>query len=389
LNFTNFVANPTSVNAGGFSTLTWNSDADYCTASGDWSGSKSASGSVQVGPVFGTKTYSLICYKNGQSQTRTVNVFAGEETQNNSAITSIPTRLTNTSVQLNGIAVVSGGRFTDGWFEWGTTSGLGNITTIRQIGNNATNNYGEVLAGLNPNTTYFYRAVIRNSNGTFRGDTVRFQTRTTQIIITPTPIRPIVRPVTPVIPTVQTYGRPAFMEVLVVNLPTDVSRGTTQEFQVTYRSLTALTLVNSAIKVVLPEEFEYVSASRGVYSTENRTLTLNLGDVRPQDNGSINVRITVSPLAQVGKTLVTTGYGNYTVPANGTFLAYQDEVVAYALSTVREGNILPQTGSVAAAGFFSGDLGIAFGWLLLLLILLAIIYMLRKLYISFTDTQKA
>ena len=388
LNFTNFIANPTSVNAGGYSTLTWNSEADYCTATGDWSGTKSASGSVQVGPIYGTKTYSLVCYKNGQSQSKTVNVYAGQETENNSAITSIPTRVTNTSVQLNGIALVSSGRFTDGWFEWGTTSGLGNITTIRQIGNNATNNYAEVLAALIPNRTYFYRAVIRNSNGTFRGDIVRFQTSATQIIITPTPIIRPTTPVAPVIPTVQTYGRPAFMEVLVVNLPTDVSRGTTQEFQVTYRSLTALTLVNAAIKVVLPEEFEYVSASRGVYSAENRTLTLNLGDVRPQDSGSINVRVNVSPVAQVGKTLVTTGYGNYTVPANGTFLAYQDEVVAYALSTVREGNFLPQTGSVAA-GFFSGDLGIAFGWLLLLLILLAIIYMLRKLYVSFNETQKA
>jgi hypothetical protein len=55
-------ANPTTVAAQGSSTLTWTTtDADSCTASGGWSGSKATSGSQSVGPLSATTTYTLTC----------------------------------------------------------------------------------------------------------------------------------------------------------------------------------------------------------------------------------------------------------------------------------------------------------------------------------------
>jgi hypothetical protein len=364
-------------------TINWSSNADYCIAGGDWSGTKTASGSERVGPFSGTRTFTLTCYRNNQTavQTQTIFIGGGVQNQNNAAITNIATRIGTSGAQLNGIAVIANGAYSEGWFEYGRTESLGNTTNSRSIGSARTTDFSEVITGLSSNTAYYYRAVMRNNQGTFRGDIERFVTARVSVVTVPTPIVPT--------QTALTFSRPAFMEITVNQVTLDAVREGEVEYQVNYRSLTNRTLVNTAVKVLLPEEFEYISATRGVYSAENKTLSLNIGEFRAGEQGTIIVRARVLPLAQIGKTVVVTGYANYTVPADSQFLAYQDEVVAYALTTIREGRFTTaQTGSVAA-GFFGTDLGMAFGWLLLLLILLAIIYMLRKLYLSFSEAKKA
>ena len=382
------ISNFNVVNAGdGYVNISWSSNADYCIAGGDWSGQKSASGSERVGPFSGTRTFTLTCYRNNQTTSQTQTVFvSGTQTQNNSAITNIATRIGTSGAQLNGIAIISNNQLSEGWFEYGRTESLGNVTSSRSIGSARTTDFSSVVTGLSSNTVYYYRAVMRNSQGTFRGDIERFVTARVAVVVNPTPVNP--GPVTPT-QTALTYSRPAFMEITVNQVTLDAVREGEVEYQVNYRSLANRTLVNTAVKVLLPEEFEYISATRGVYSAENKTLTLNIGEFRPGDQGTIVVRARVLPLAQIGKTVVVTGYANYTIPQDAQFLAYQDEVVAYALTTIREGRfVTSNTNGVAAIGFFGSDLGMIFGWLLLLLILLAIIYMLRKLYISFAEAKR-
>ncbi len=47
---------------GGVTTLTWSSqNADSCTASGGWSGTKNLADSEQVGPITAATTYTLSC----------------------------------------------------------------------------------------------------------------------------------------------------------------------------------------------------------------------------------------------------------------------------------------------------------------------------------------
>jgi len=54
-------------------TLTWTSNnASYCTASGDWSGSKAISGSESTGNLTVSKSYSVTCTGSGGSNTDTV-----------------------------------------------------------------------------------------------------------------------------------------------------------------------------------------------------------------------------------------------------------------------------------------------------------------------------
>lgn len=68
-------ASPSSVAAGGSATLTWNAaNASGCTASGDWSGTKAASGSETVGPLLSDASFSLTCTGSGGSITRSAQV---------------------------------------------------------------------------------------------------------------------------------------------------------------------------------------------------------------------------------------------------------------------------------------------------------------------------
>jgi hypothetical protein len=68
-------ANPTSVNSGASSSLSWSStNAGACTASGAWSGTRNISGSESTGSLSATSSYTLTCTGSGGSTYRTVTV---------------------------------------------------------------------------------------------------------------------------------------------------------------------------------------------------------------------------------------------------------------------------------------------------------------------------
>jgi len=60
--------------------LTWDStNADSCTASGSWSGSKGTSGSDTVGNFTGTKTFKITCRNEGGTASDSVTLTGGED----------------------------------------------------------------------------------------------------------------------------------------------------------------------------------------------------------------------------------------------------------------------------------------------------------------------
>jgi hypothetical protein len=68
-------ANPTAVTSGNSSTLTWSSTgASTCVASGQWTGSRSPSGSQAVGPLSAESTFTLTCSGAGGSRAASVTV---------------------------------------------------------------------------------------------------------------------------------------------------------------------------------------------------------------------------------------------------------------------------------------------------------------------------
>lgn len=75
------IANPSVINVGNNSVLTWNSqNANYCIASGGWSGSKSISGSETVAPSVSTN-YTINCYNNSGQNSAAATIYVnGQQT---------------------------------------------------------------------------------------------------------------------------------------------------------------------------------------------------------------------------------------------------------------------------------------------------------------------
>jgi len=64
---------------------------------------------------------------------------------------------------------------TTAWFEYGTSQSLGSQTSAQSIGGgNSSINVSTYLSGLQSNTTYYFRAVAQNSNGTSHGSIMSF-----------------------------------------------------------------------------------------------------------------------------------------------------------------------------------------------------------------------
>ncbi|HXK37602.1 MAG TPA: fibronectin type III domain-containing protein [Candidatus Paceibacterota bacterium] len=127
---------------------------------------------------------------------------------------------------INGYVDANGSGSASGWFEWGTNQNLSNTTSRTSIGSGSSN-ISSNLTGLSQNTTYYYRAVGQNDQGTVRGSILSFTTSNTGNTddgAAPTAITTL--------PT-QITGTSAMLNSLVLNNGNDVARawfewGTTQ-----------------------------------------------------------------------------------------------------------------------------------------------------------------
>jgi hypothetical protein len=96
-----------------------------------------------------------------------------------SVTTSQPTGVAGDSATFVG-TVNPNGSSTTAWFEWGTTSNLGQVTAKQYIGSGSSALSAiAALTGLESNTTYYYRIDATNATGTAYGTIVSFVTLTT------------------------------------------------------------------------------------------------------------------------------------------------------------------------------------------------------------------
>lgn len=95
-----------------------------------------------------------------------------------SVTTYSATDIRENSATLNGYVDNNNGSNTTRWFEYGTNYGaLYNSTNhYSQAGNYG--NFSERISALSPNTTYYFRAVAQNNNGTAYGNVMSFTTTT-------------------------------------------------------------------------------------------------------------------------------------------------------------------------------------------------------------------
>lgn len=313
--------------------------------------------------------------------------------------TTLATNIDSNSARLNGIAFINGNIATDGYFEWGTNTSLGRTTNLGYIGSLTSSPFYSSLFGLTPNTTYYYRAVASNQYGTVRGDIVSFRTgnaTTTTVTNTNTIIyRDRIVTTNTDINLNTGISKPSLVYLSVnrggniygnINGSIDngiggiVRRGETVEYTAYYKNVSNEQLRDVVLRVALPKELEFLSTTRGYLSEENNTVVLNIGNLYPQEEGSITVRVRVNSDVESGKIVVVTGNVpyTYTVIKNNIATNTQEEVFAYAKDTVEGGEVLGLQGiALFGNGFWPSTL---IGWLILLIIILLIILLARTIY---------
>ena len=333
------------------------------------SGQRSGDSSVSVSP-YSTTTYTLRAYcDNGDSETDsvTIRVNTADTSSAPQAITTIANVLNGTQARLNGMAVPhTTTSTTSAWFEWGIGGSYGNRTTSQVVPlGSSSYPYSDLVSGLVPGVTYTYRAVVQNTYGTAYGAPVTFRTTT------PSPQQPTVRSQT-VRNVVVAQSAASLLELRVESNYDRMCVNGQIDYTITYRNISSQTLEKSVLQFITPQEITYLNASRGQYDVINRTMTISLGNIAPGEQGIITVHARVNDAAISGNLTVATASVVYT----NTKTQAQEDATAYALITVSDD--CPNVLGASVFGFGSFLPNTLLGWLLLILVILALIVLARQ-----------
>lgn len=221
-----FLASPSQVTQGQSATLTWSTTGcTYAYISGVNTIGNQLNGSISTGPVYGTRTYTLTA-TGTNTDTRTVtvstyqvpnNTYACQDGYDNdgdgyvdypndpgcssrydndeydnynnnvppTVTTNAATNVTETDATLNGYFSTGGNNGCSGaycangtyFFQYGTNANsLTQQTASRTMNNSYGSNVQAYVSGLQKNTTYYFRLVGSNSQGTRYGTTLSFVT---------------------------------------------------------------------------------------------------------------------------------------------------------------------------------------------------------------------
>ncbi len=289
-----------------------------------------------------------------------------------SVLSTLATNITQSSARLNGLATIGGGYATNGYFEWGSTAGLGSATNTQSLGNGSSVAYYDTVTGLVPNTYYYYRAVATNTtSGTVKGDIVIFKTLATPTVATPQPTI-----ITTVVQQQGTGVGTPFVTLEVTNQSDNICRGDVINQNITYKNISGKTLSNAILRIAFPKNITYQSSSTGVYTPTDNTITVALGTLAPDQEGTVFISGKLSLVSVTDKDLlqVTTATIVFSNPTSRA----QETAIAYGLINAQDcpGNNLLGL-ALFGNGFWPTTL---IGWLLLLAIILALVALARYLY---------
>jgi len=234
------------------------------------------------------------------------------------------------------------------------------------------------LTGLAPQTTYYYRVVAQNPNGTSYGDIKSFTTSAYGAIASGATVATVKAP-----STIKKYsdsvsksvsdeivsddGKAASVILDSYVSSEEVNAGDEIKLSLTYRNVGSGKANDATLKVALPPEVEYVASSVTPTSKIGSDMKFMLGNVAGNSQSDITVTVKVKKVVEGGSAI-----------AFNSFLEYYDEanklqtVNAFNSVTVKESKA-GFTGSLAGIAGASGNI---FTMILLLMVLAAFIYMI-------------
>jgi len=368
-----FYADDTSIERGDTTTLRWTTsgDVDSVTLS-SLSGNRSEDGSASVSP-FETTTYTLRAYcNNGDTKSDSVTISVNGASTNGSApqvVTTVATPLSTSQARLNGLTIPNSNVTTYSWFEWGPTQSLGYYTNKQTLTSTASTYYNDVVSGLVAGTTYYYRAATQNQYGTVYGSIVPFQT--SGAVQSTTTIVKYVPQVTS--NAIVAKSAPSLLELRVESAYDHMCVGGSINYHITFHNVSTQTLQNAVLRITLPNEIDYSGSSQGSYNVLDRTVTIPLGNMPVGASGTVDVNGKVNNSAVVGKVAVTTATVVYTNPLTRA----QEDAIAYSIVTIT--NDCPNLLGASVFGF-SFLPHTLLGWLLLIVVILALIVLARQFF---------
>lgn len=174
-----------SVNPNGTTNTTtffqWGTNLNYGNTTSTVSvGSSASNPSVTISGLASNTVYYYRCVASNSNGT----VYGlAQSISPSSTSYSLPTVTTysttssgNSFAVLRGYVDPQGNSSTTRWFEWGTSSNNFPNSTTRLNQGSSSSTFEDTVSGLSYNTTYYYRAVAQNSNGTVYGGVQSFTT---------------------------------------------------------------------------------------------------------------------------------------------------------------------------------------------------------------------
>ncbi len=249
------------------------------------------------------------------------------------------------------------------WFEYGSSeSNLSSNTSESNVGwENTFKDFYQISGSLKANTTYYYRAMAKNAYGTSAGQVRSFKT----LSWISAPPAPIVIEET-IKTTTESVG-----VILDRFVSTDkVDAGREFNYSLTYRNTTKGVLKDSALKIVLPEDLEFVNSSVRSDSVSSGVIVYRLGNIPGNSQSAISIVLRVKDDVIKGSV----------IPLNAT-LEWTDSSKNFQ-STGAFTSVTVDKGATDSNGFFGSLSAFAggFGWwlilLLLVLVLISMIYLI-------------
>ena len=372
-----FAPDKTYLSRGENTNLRWSTNANYVVITPIGVTNGAASSSAYVSPSTTTTYYMTAYCSNGYSQaaqaSTTVSV-ANAVTSNMQVTTTNATSIRTGSAQVNGIAAPNNNGTATTWFEYGTTGALGGRTNAQSVAAANNSYFNDYVTGLAPNTWYYYRTVLQNNSGTVYGDILRFKTLGGAVEVYVPPVK-TVRTVQIVNNTVTAQSAPSLLELKVNSQYDRMCVNGDMQYVVTYRNISGITLKDTVLRITHPKELTFLASTQGRYEIVDRVVTVDIGDVAPNQSGIVTLTLKVNSDAIRGNLAVTTATVVYTNPNTRG----QEDATAYSLINVSDD--CPTASTLGASAFGTSFLpNTLLEWLLLILVILGLIILARQLY---------